>query len=207
MRLPATNRRPFVRCVTNVPGDETCWEVRTAAGSNSDRDNLSLPCCSLPRVRLVRVLITDFLKPDIHDIAHQTTPTSGAMASFPIGGRDPGAVVAFRAARRSYVRTAPAAIFLCLRSVVAGQNSVARGALVCTARRKRGIIRHCMKDPQLEGRMAGCAPPVRKTCARPPRRRAALPYQGSARRRAMAERSGPLWVDMWVGLEPWPIVQ
>src|SRR5262249_4960307 len=36
---------------------------------------------------------------------------------------------------------------------------------------------------------------------------AALPYQGSARRRAMAERSGPLWVDMWVGLEPWPIVQ
>src|SRR5262245_33222050 len=36
---------------------------------------------------------------------------------------------------------------------------------------------------------------------------AAIPYQGSARRRAMAERSGPLWVDMWVGLEPWPIVQ
>jgi len=97
------------------------------------------------------------------------------MASFPIGGRDPGAVVAFRAARRSYVRTAPAAIFLCLRSVVAGQNSVARGALVCTARWKRGIIRHCMKDPQLEVRMAGCAPPVRKTCARPPRRRSSRP--------------------------------
>src|SRR6516162_10868339 len=35
---------------------------------------LLLPCCRLPRVRLLLVLITDLVKPDIHDISVEFRP-------------------------------------------------------------------------------------------------------------------------------------
>ena len=58
--------------MTNATGDKTLWQIRTAA--DQKREPLLLPCCRLVRGRLLLVLITNLVKPDIHDISVEVRP-------------------------------------------------------------------------------------------------------------------------------------
>src|SRR5215813_3594102 len=56
------------------PATRRPGKLGTAADSNEDRDPLLLPCCRLLHGRLLLVLITDLVKPDIDDISIEFRP-------------------------------------------------------------------------------------------------------------------------------------